>query len=734
MGIQDHKHKKRSGLTRREFAKSSLAMGSMAGLFPHTVLTSLGKERQQSTWFDKPMRWAQLTLVENDPIQFDPDFWLDYFKRTHSDAVCLSAGGIVAYYPTQLPFHHRSLWLGDTDPFGYLLKGCREMDMVVIARTDPHAMWPDAFAVHPEWAAVDSRGIKRRHWSNPDLYVTCALGPYNFGFMTGVHREITFLYGVDGIFSNRWAGHGVCFCENCRNNFYDFSGMELPQSTERLDPVFQRWHEWQVIRLYDLWQLWDAEIRKINPLARFIPNGFPDKKMAGEQSDILFTDHQARRGLIPPWSNGKRAKEYRAIMGRKPIGGIFSMGIEEPYRWKDSVQREAEVRIWVADGTAQGMRPWFTKFSGTLYDRRWLSFVEDIYAWHHKAESYLRNVKPLAVVGMVYSEQTQRYYGGEKHQDHPGDHDLGMYHALVEARIPFEMVHDQTLDARHTDQFKLLVLPNIAALSEGQCQQIREYVERGGSILATFETSLYNERGEKRSDFGLKDLFGVSFEGEVEGPMKNSYLRLSKENGQFHPLLHGLENTSRIINGIYRLGIRPNIGFPSPVTLIPSYPDLPMEHVYPRIPETDIREIYLREIGDGRVVYFPWDIDRTFWEILNADHGLLIRNAVQWAMNDEQPVTVLGPGILDMAVWLQERSMTVHLVNLTNPMMMKGPFRELIPLPEQQVSIRIPAGKKVVRAQLLVSGTEPEYQLLDGRAELAVPAILDHEVIAIDLA
>ncbi len=133
-------------LNRREFAKTSMVLGSAVGLFPRLAYSAQGTGPDQSTWFDKPMRWAQLTLVENDPGQYDPDFWLDYFKRTHSDAVCLSAGGIVAYYPTQIEFHHRSLWMGESDPFGYLLKGCRDMDMDVIARTDPHAMWPDAFS------------------------------------------------------------------------------------------------------------------------------------------------------------------------------------------------------------------------------------------------------------------------------------------------------------------------------------------------------------------------------------------------------------------------------------------------------------------------------------------------------------------------------------------------------------------------------------------------------------
>jgi hypothetical protein len=45
-------------------------------------------------WFDRPMRWAQLVLVENDPGTFDPQFWLDYFRRLHADAATLSAGGI----------------------------------------------------------------------------------------------------------------------------------------------------------------------------------------------------------------------------------------------------------------------------------------------------------------------------------------------------------------------------------------------------------------------------------------------------------------------------------------------------------------------------------------------------------------------------------------------------------------------------------------------------------------
>jgi hypothetical protein len=132
------------------------------------------------------------------------------------------------------------------------------------------------------------------------------------------------------------------------------------------------------------------------------------------------------------------------------------------------------------------------------------------------------------------------------------------------------------------------------------------------------------------------------------------------------------------------------------------------------------------------VAYFPGDIDRTFWQIMSADHGKLLRNTILWALNEEPLVEVKGPGIIDVTLWRQEHSMTVHLVNLTNPMMMKGPFRELIPV-DTEVNIRIPAGMSVSGVKLLVSGLKPELKINSGILGLSVPQITDHEIVALDL-
>jgi hypothetical protein len=551
--------------------------------------------------------------------------------------------------------------------------------------------------------------------------------------MSQVHKEIMDRYEPDGIFSNRWAGSGICYCEHCKRNFKEYSGLGLPQKVNRFDPVWQKYDEWSTLRLKELWVLWDGIIRNRKSTSRFIPNGFPDKVITGRLSDIVFTDHQARSGVIPPWSNGKGAKELRASIGMKPLGGIFSVGVEEQYRWKDSVQSEAEIRVWVAECTANGMRPWFTKFSGVLYDKRWLETVAKIYEVLYRNERYLRNIAPIARVGMVFSEKNPDY-GIKSWQQRSGDHSSGMYHALLENRIPFEMVNASLLDAEHLQPFKLLILPNIATLSDSQCDQLRQFVNNGGSLLATYETSLYDGEGKQRKDFGLSDVLGVSYDQSVEGPMQNSYLRLrqDKATNRFHPVLKDLEDAYRIINTIYRVKVTPKADFPLPVTLIPTYPDLPMEDVYPRVPKTDIRELYLKDTGKSRVAYFPGDLDRTFWQIMSADHGKLLRNTILWALNEEPLAEVKGPGIIDVTLWKQEESMTVHLVNLTNPMMMKGPFRELIPV-DTAVSIRIPEGKKIKAVHLLVRNETPEYEIINGAVSLAVTQIPDHEIVALDL-
>jgi len=97
-------------------------------------------------------------------------------------------------------------------------------------------------------------------------------------------------------------------------------------------------------------------------------------------------------------------------------------------------------------------------------------------------------------------------------------------------------------------------------------------------------------------------------------------------------------------------------------------------------------------------------------------------------------MTVKGPGMVDVSYWRQKDSVTAHLVNLTNPMAMKGYMREILPMGPYSVSLELPPGRAVKAVRLLEAGTPANTRNEAGRLLVEVPRITVHEVIAVDLA
>jgi hypothetical protein len=90
--------------------------------------------------------------------------------------------------------------------------------------------------------------------------------------------------------------------------------------------------------------------------------------------------------------------------------------------------------------------------------------------------------------------------------------------------------------------------------------------------------------------------------------------------------------------------------------------------------------------------------------------------------------------MFDATVWEQKNSMTVHLVNLTNPMAMRPQMYELIASPPQSVEVEIPKGKRVARVHTLMKEGAMPHTLAGSTLKFHVPSVLDYEVIAIDFA
>ncbi len=677
-----------------------------------------------SDWYRTATRWTQLTLAEDDPVKFDPEEWIDIFKRTQSNATCLSAGGYIAYYPSKVPLHYVSKFLGSTDPFGALVDGARKLDMHVMARVDPHAIHQDAADAHPEWIAVDKDGNPRRHWAFPDVWVTCAYGSYNMEFMPEVVKEIVRDYDVDAVFANRWQGHGVCYCDSCSDSFKAATGYDLPRQANADDPVWKAWTGWRRDVLTRMVVHWDNEVKAIKPHASFIPNmgGASltefDLSLIESHCPFLVVDDQARGGTQSVWASGRNGKRMRGTFRERPVILITSVGPEEGHRWKDSVNTAPETEAWMVNGLLHGMRSWFTKFNGVVPDRRWIAPVASAFDLHRKIEPVLARTKPTAEIALIDPSTTLRHWAQEDRRRAEAD-DLGFYQALVEAKLPFEFLSDQMMSAEALDRFKLVIISSARCLSDAQCDALRAYVARGGSVVGAFEVASRDAEGNPRDRMGLEDLFGVTVTEPTRGPVKNTYIAL---NGT-HPINQGFEDAHRIIGGTRLIGVAANTGTEAPFLYVPDFPDLPMEEVYPR-EEPRGAAVVARETGEGgRTVYIPWNIGEIFNEVLALDHQRLIANAVKWALGAEPQVVVTGKSVLDLAVQDGEGEMLVLMHNLTNPMMMKGPIRETYPVGPHTLAVTVPAGRTKARARLLVSEQDVSVTVKDGRATVAIPEI-----------
>jgi len=120
--------------------RNLLQLGAMAAALNAVRLPATPRIRgggpAEEGWQTRSYRWIQVAFTEDDPGNYDPDFWLRYFQQIRAQGACLSAGGAIAFYPTDVPFHQRSSYLGAGDSFGEMVRGCRRLGMAVIGRID----------------------------------------------------------------------------------------------------------------------------------------------------------------------------------------------------------------------------------------------------------------------------------------------------------------------------------------------------------------------------------------------------------------------------------------------------------------------------------------------------------------------------------------------------------------------------------------------------------------------
>ena len=677
-------------------------------------------------WHQRVHRVGQVNMTERDVLDMDIERWADYWASAKAEAVLVSVTGIVAFYPTKVPFHKPGQYLGNRDFFGECFTAAKKRGIRVVARMSPDLNWEDALQAHPEWFERDSQGNPQRHNEDHRLYRTCMFTTYFTEYMPAIMREINSRYDVDGHYTNGWPPIGrlpACYCEQCQR-------LGRPGSVEY-------WEKFNDRVLY-LWKLYDGIAKEKRSDSLFYANlgggarCSVNLKQLAEVCQWFNCDNQGRGGDDTPiWGCTQQGRVCASVMQGRTTTNVTGLWSTGAVRWRNASKSATEATMWFNETVASGMVIWYSFIgaqTGLGEDRRWQAIGRDYFNWLARHDRHFANKQRIANLGVVIGQRTQLFYRPPGNAT-PQQYLDALYYALLEGRFLFDFVHEDDLGAETLRKYSALLLPNVAILGERQCRQLKDYADAGGSLLGTFETSLYDERGQRRPDFGLADVFGIHKAGEIQGTVGNAfYARIEKPHG----ILNGFSDTNWLPGAEYRVPVKP---VESPVlTVVPGYVAYPPELSYPPTPRTDEPAVVIREQGTSRRVYFPGDVERTMWRSGHTDLSRLLQNSIRWLLKDDAPVTIQGSGVIETFAWETEPGFAVHVLNYTNPNLHRGWMREFFPIGEQKVRIKLPAGKRVARIELLRAGGTIPFRQSGGQVEFTIPKVVDYEVAAMTTA
>jgi len=634
-------------------------------------------------FWKRPFRMIQPNLRKVDARGLDPKRLVDQVIDYGGNAMLVNGGGIVAWYPSDVPYHPVNEYMRG-DFLSEVLQEAHRRGLKVLVRLDISKNHQALYEEHPEWFQRTPEDDVRRGWT---MRLTCFNSPYWQEHNFELVDEIMSRYPVDGFFYNAFH-YDHCTCQRCQKAFRERTGLELPRQEDWGHPAWRAFVQFRYQRMEEYTQRLRSFIRQRDPRAiltvdfRLTSDNPSQLREAGwrgpriaDAVDVItleaFNPLTRRLPKYYLWA-GEEVRMGRTFAPNQPISIILTYS--EIFGSRRTAQPPAQLTYDLMQIAAHGGQP-CVALSGTFEqdDRKALPAIKKVY--HHlrdHAASY-RDLRSPARVALLYSQTTMDYYGRGQIMDRCLAEYRGFYEALVESHLQFDVLHDGQFDASLLSRYDLLILPNVAALTDAQAAIIDAYVEKGGHLLASYETSLYDGEGLYRDGFGLQSITRRVIERR-ECP--GSYLRIMDKS-----LLRGFEETDLIaLDGIL-LETEPLEASPQQITdlhLIPPVRNNTPEFAYWE-EELSVPGLILASHGEGNVAYLPWQIGKFYHLFGVPEYKKIINRLVRRWM--PPLVTTDAPGSVEVTCHYVEgdpQHALVHLLNATG--WQSKPLTEVIPL------------------------------------------------------
>jgi hypothetical protein len=621
-------------------------------------------------WMTEPLRWVQTNLRQTD-ASVDARQLVSQAADLRANVLHFSVGGIVAFYPTKVPFHYPPPHLKG-DLLGDVIREAHARKIRVVGRFDLSKTQKAVFDAHPEWFFRKADGQPVIY---NGLYSTCINGGWYRGHAMKILAEALERYELDGLFFNMFGNQsrdysgnfvGHCHCDSCKRLYREWYKAELPKEPDDQYRQFMFRASREVA----------AEIGKLIRAKR--PQAGYFNYIQEHTDGIMSESNTAVNRPLWPYTSSDNVNRARNSEPTKMSVNLCMQFVDYAWRFATVPAHEIALRLWqnVAHGGALALA-----INGTFdqQDQQALDAAKPVFRWIADREQYYSRQESAARVVLLGAPASLgRGFQQASYR--------GMFRLLTEEHIPFAVTDN--LNWRPAD----LVISTGWAPSK-----LLDYARDGGKVLLVTP---------EPPEFPLGQV--VKRWPDMEG-----YARV-RQPERFASLAR---TKLLMIDGPFT-----ELAGDGPLTLVPPSMIGPPEYIHIDQQDTAKPAMMTYDIGKGRIVWIPWDAAGLYMRHSLPAHAGLLRDAIDSLMTRRQIRTNAHP-LVEMSLMRQQGRTLLHLVNVSG----HSQSAYHAPLPMSGIDIAIDG--RHASAKLASSGAALPVEFRDGYSRVKVPMLDGYELI-----
>jgi len=678
-------------------------------------------------------------------ITIDLDDYFENIARTGAECLIFQAKNAHGncLYPTKVGVANQAM--GGGDIFGDVCRRAKRIGLQFIAYYNVILSFELA-KTHPEWQQVDQDGDRLLFEHYPSM---CMSNDEFTRHVCDQMEEIAQGYDIDGFFLDlQYFDDRGCYCESCQRKFgsrygYALSPANLVTARTRLDFV-----NFKVAMREQFMRAVQVQCDNAKPGLAWMWNGAGNPSFTARSLDQHAT-LMSGEAHPPEYLNA----DLRAGFMQATGAPFVLMMPESQGSWGDwTVTTVATLKglsaLAIARGGALNVDhvPYpCGDYAGRVAPPVWDATAETL-AWVKEREPWSVGKQPVHICGCPISEtniKLSQALSGLPGTTYWDDHSAtiaSLHQLLSELHLPLGFFHEEDAPSKMHD-YELVVLPNLLHISDTFAHELRTYVERGGRLLATYQTSLLDAEGNRLPDFSLADLFGVDF--EADSPYSVSYL------DQLDPcfqgtvpdmplLLKDFDRGDNPSNHALYCRLRPGARALGHLTDPEIESDFESGHfIYhqhsPPGTRTNYPAIVINHYGQGRVAFLPVPFLRAFRSSSPARGRSPFLKEVFRILLEEQldiskKIRVSAPSSIKVMVMQDEEGWLLHLIHIQkeSDSMFLEAFERFGPM-----EIWVDPGWPVLSVTDCLSGRFLAHRPDRGGVRFAVPSVTDHVIVRI---